>query len=173
MMDMKRLSIVTSLFLMFAPLVVFGEHGTQLPTLPCGELLNSEVSTNVALNVDYGRLENLTFSLELNASASNSLSIAVGTAAGDSLALDDADFGSQRIIVAFAPTTGSKGIFAGYLGTGDSHFMVTAAENVFPNSTVSAQDTENWHHVASTFDGRRILLHVSGPTQTGLTLIVK
>ena len=37
-------------------------------------------------------LENLTFSLELNASASNSLSIAVGTAAGDSLALDDADF---------------------------------------------------------------------------------
>ena len=44
------------------------------------------------LNVDYARLENLTFSLELSASASNSLSIAVGTAAGDSLALDDADF---------------------------------------------------------------------------------
>ena len=92
MMDMKRLSIVTSLFLMFAPLVVFGEHGTQLPTLPCGELLNSEVSTNVALNVDYARLENLTFSLELNASASNSLSIAVGTAARDALTLDEADF---------------------------------------------------------------------------------
>ena len=44
------------------------------------------------LNVDYARLENLTFSLELSASASNSLSIEVGTAAGDSLALDDADF---------------------------------------------------------------------------------
>ena len=92
MMDMKRLSIVTSLFLMFAPLVVFGEHGTQLPTLPCGELPNSEVVTNVALNVDYARLENLTLSLELNASASNSLSIAVGTAAGDALTLDGADF---------------------------------------------------------------------------------
>ena len=48
--------------------------------------------TNVALNVDYGRLENLTLSLELNASASNSLSIAVGTAAGDALTLDEADF---------------------------------------------------------------------------------
>ena len=46
----------------------------------------------VALNVDYARLENLTFSLELNASASNSLSIAVGTAAGDALTLDEADF---------------------------------------------------------------------------------
>ena len=78
--------------LMSAPLVVFGEHGTQLPTLPCGELPNSEVSTNVALNVDYARLENLTLSLELNASASNSLSIAVGTAAGDALTLDEADF---------------------------------------------------------------------------------
>jgi len=92
MMDMKRLSIVTSLSLMFAPLVVFGEHGTQLPALPCGELPNSEVVTNVALNVDYARLENLTLSLELNASASNSLSIAVGTAAGDALTLDGADF---------------------------------------------------------------------------------
>ena len=78
--------------LMFAPLVLSGAQGVPLPTLPCGELPNSEVVTNVALNVDYGRLENLTFSLELNASASNSLSIAVGTAAGDALTLDEADF---------------------------------------------------------------------------------
>ena len=78
--------------LMFAPLVLFGAKSVLLPTLPCGELPNSEVVTNVALNVDYGRLENLTFSLELNASASNSLSIAVGTAAGDALTLDEADF---------------------------------------------------------------------------------
>ena len=42
--------------------------------------------------MDYARLENLTFSLELNASASNSLSVAVGTAAGDALTLDEADF---------------------------------------------------------------------------------
>ena len=73
-------------------LALFRVKGVPLPTLPCGELPNSEVVTNVALNADYDRLEKLTFSLELNASASNSLSIAVGTAAGDSLALDDADF---------------------------------------------------------------------------------
>ena len=81
-----------TLCLIFSPLVLFGAKSVQLPTLPCGELPNSEVVTNVALNVDYGRLEKLTFSLELNASASNSLSIAVGTANGDSLALEDADF---------------------------------------------------------------------------------
>ena len=66
-----KLSFV--IYAMFALLVVFGAHGTQLPTLPCGELPNSEVFTNVALNVDYARLENLTFSLELNASASNNV----------------------------------------------------------------------------------------------------
>ena len=89
---MNAYSIITSFFMTVASLTLFGGRVVQLPTLPCGELLNSEVGTNVALNVDYARLENLTFSLELNASASNSLSIAVGTAAGDSLALDDADF---------------------------------------------------------------------------------
>ena len=84
--------MIRVLCLLYAPLALFGARVTPLPTLPCGELPNSEVSTNVALNVDYARLENLTFSLELNASASNSLSIAVGTAAGDALTLDDADF---------------------------------------------------------------------------------
>ena len=88
-MNMRQKIEMTLLAL--APLALFGARVTPLPTLPCGELPNSEVSTNIALNVDYARLENLTFSLELNASASNSLSIAVGTAAGDSLALDDAD----------------------------------------------------------------------------------
>ena len=85
-----KLSFV--IYAMFASIVLFGVQCVQLPALPCGELPNSEVVTNVALNVDYGRLENLTFSLELNASASNSLSIAVGTAAGDALTLDEADF---------------------------------------------------------------------------------
>ena len=84
--------MIRTLCLLCAPLALFGARVVSLPTLPCGELPNSEVVTNIALNVDYARLENLTFSLELNASASNSLSIAVGTAAGDSLALDDADF---------------------------------------------------------------------------------
>ena len=84
--------MIRALCLMFAPLALFGARVTPLPTLPCGELPNSEVVTNIALNVDYARLENLTFSLELNASASNSLSVAVGTAAGDALTLDETDF---------------------------------------------------------------------------------
>ena len=80
------------LFLAFTPLALFGSRGVPLPPLPCGELPNSEVVTSVVLNVDYDRLENLTFSFELSASASNSLSIAVGTAAGDALTLDETDF---------------------------------------------------------------------------------
>ena len=84
--------LIRTLSLLCAPLALFGARVVPLPTLPCGELPNSEVVTNIALNVDYDRLENLTFSLELNASASNSLSVAVGTAAGDALTLDETDF---------------------------------------------------------------------------------
>ena len=89
---MNAYSIITSFFMTVASLTLFGGRVVQLPTLPCGELPNSEVVTNVALNVDYARLENLTFSLELNACASNSLSIAVGKADGDSLTVEKADF---------------------------------------------------------------------------------
>ena len=78
--------------LLLAPFMLFGARSVQLPTLPRMELPNSEVVTNVALNVDYARLKNMTFSLELNASKSNSLSIAVVTEVGDSLKLEDADF---------------------------------------------------------------------------------
>ena len=92
MKDMKIPCVIAMLFLTFMPLVLFGARGVPLPALPCGELPNSEVVTNIALNVDYVRLENLTFSLELNASASNSLSVAVGTVSGDELSFDEADF---------------------------------------------------------------------------------
>ena len=92
MMDKKAPYIVALLSLMFVPLALLGAQAMPLPTLPSGALPNSEVVTNVTLNVDYARLESLTFSLELNASASNSLSIAVGTANGDSLSFEDADF---------------------------------------------------------------------------------
>lgn len=95
----QSLTMKTNLttFVMFTSLcltalALFGGRVVQLPTLPCGELPNSEVVTNVALNVDFARLENLTFSLELNACASNSLSIAVGKADGDSLTVEKADF---------------------------------------------------------------------------------
>ncbi len=80
------------LFVMFMPIALFGAQVMPLPTLPSGALPNSEVVTNITLNVDYARFESLTFSLELNASASNSLSIAVGTADGDSLSFEDIDF---------------------------------------------------------------------------------
>ncbi|MBQ1345582.1 MAG: hypothetical protein IIY62_04390, partial [Kiritimatiellae bacterium] len=53
----------------------------ELPSLQEGELPNSEVVTNIALGVNLGRLDWLAFSLALDASASNSLSIAVGAAA--------------------------------------------------------------------------------------------
>ena len=80
------------LFVMFMPIALFGAQVMPLPILPSGALPNSEVVTNITLNVDYARFESLTFSLELNASASNSLSIAVGTADGDSLSFEDIDF---------------------------------------------------------------------------------
>ena len=50
----------------------------------CASVIHSEVVTNIALalNVDYAWLENLMLSFELNASASNSFSIAAGTANG-------------------------------------------------------------------------------------------
>lgn len=64
----------------------------ELPQLPEGELPNSEVVTNIALGVNLGRLDWLAFSLALDASASNSLSIAVGAAAGDALTLEESDF---------------------------------------------------------------------------------
>ena len=68
--------MIRALCLLCAPLALFGARVVPLPTLPCGELPNS-------------------FSLELNASASNSLSIAVGTAAGDTRSLPSA-YGSSR-----------------------------------------------------------------------------
>lgn len=93
MNDMNTPCIIATLPLMLlVPFALFGARDVQLSELPCGRLPNSEVVTNVAFNVDYARLENLTFSLELNASASNSLSIAVGMTEGESLTMEEADF---------------------------------------------------------------------------------
>ena len=57
----------------------------ELPQLPEGGLPNSEVVTNIALGANLERLDWLSFSLALDACASNSLLLAVGTAAGDAL----------------------------------------------------------------------------------------
>lgn len=64
----------------------------ELPALSEGCLPNSEVVTNVALGVELDRLRELSFSLALDASCSNSVSIAVGSAAGECLTLEEADF---------------------------------------------------------------------------------
>ncbi len=64
----------------------------ELPSLQEGELPNSEVVTNIVLGANLERLDWLAFSLALDASASNSLSIAIGAAAGDALTLEEADF---------------------------------------------------------------------------------
>ena len=64
----------------------------EFPALPEGALPNTEVVTNVALGVEHERLRELSFSLALDASGSNSVSIAVGSAAGECLTLEEADF---------------------------------------------------------------------------------
>jgi len=85
---MKMMYLLFSLL----PLPLFGVKVTPLPALPQGALPNSEVVTNTVLNVDYSRFRSLTLVLELNASESNSLTVAVGTAQGDSLSIEETDF---------------------------------------------------------------------------------
>ena len=83
---MKLIAIVAIL-----PLAAVAARLQHLPSLPPGELPNSEIVTNIVLDVDAARLENLLLTLELLSSESNSLSIAVGAAAGDSLTQEEAD----------------------------------------------------------------------------------
>ena len=73
-------------------LPLFAARVVELPSLPEGELPNSEVVTNVALDASLDRLDWISFSIALDASASNSLTIAVGAAAGSALTLEEADF---------------------------------------------------------------------------------
>ena len=80
------------LLIALLPLAAFAARVEVLPSLPTGGLPNSEVVTNVALDVDFGRIENLSFSIEIDASESNACFIAAGTAQEDSLSLEDADF---------------------------------------------------------------------------------
>ena len=71
---------------------VFASRVVALPSLPEGELPNSEVVTNVVLDVNLDRLALISFSLALDASESNRLSIAVGVASGEELMLEEVDF---------------------------------------------------------------------------------
>ena len=87
-MTMKN--IITVAVLAFCH--VLAAKVVELPSLPEGTLPNSEIVTNIVLDVNADRIESMTFSLGLDASATNSLSIAVGAASGDVLALEEADF---------------------------------------------------------------------------------
>lgn len=89
---MRRIRSKYVLTFAMLPLSLLGAKVVPLPELPQGALPNSEVVTNTVLNVDYSRFRSLTLVLELNASESNSLTVAVGTAQGDSLPIEGADF---------------------------------------------------------------------------------
>ena len=66
---------------------------TAAPHLPCGELPNTEVATNLVLRIDADKTARLVFTIEAVNSPSNSLSVAVGRDAnGDGdLSLEEAD----------------------------------------------------------------------------------
>ena len=65
----------------------------EVSTLPQGDRADTEVATNVALNVDAARLERLTFSVAFESCGTNEVLVAVGADAdGDGeLSVDEAD----------------------------------------------------------------------------------
>ena len=86
------LSALTAIALAMAARGAFAGRVVTLPSLPEAGLPNSEVTTNIALNVNWERLETLSFSIGVEACESNFVSVAVGTASGDALTLEEADF---------------------------------------------------------------------------------
>ena len=95
MIKNRTLSILpalTAIALAMAARGAFADRVVTLPSLPEAGLPNSEVTTNIALNVNWDRLEMLSFSIGVDACESNFVSVAVGTAAGDALGLEEADF---------------------------------------------------------------------------------
>jgi len=72
--------------------LAFADRVVALPSLPEACLPNSDVATNIALNVNWDRLETLSFSIGVEACESNFVSVAVGTESGDALTLEEAGF---------------------------------------------------------------------------------
>jgi len=92
-MNVKNIiNIAFSMALAIMGSLAFADKSIALPSLPEAGLPNSEVTTNIALNVNWERLETLSFSIGVDACESNFVSVAVGTALGDVLALEEADF---------------------------------------------------------------------------------
>ena len=86
------INIAFSMALALMGLSAFADKNIALPTLPEAVLPNTEVTTNIALNVNWERLETLSFSIGVEACESNFVGVAVGTASGDTLTLEEADF---------------------------------------------------------------------------------
>ena len=90
--NLSLLPALTAVVLAMAARGAFADKVVALPSLPEAGLPNSEVTTNIALNINWERLETLSFSIGVDACESNFVSVAVGTASGDALGLEEADF---------------------------------------------------------------------------------
>ena len=89
--NLSLLPALTAVALAMTARGVFADKVVALPSLSEAGLPNSEVTTNIVLDVNWDRLEMLTFSIGVDASESNFVSVAVGTASGDTLALEESD----------------------------------------------------------------------------------
>ena len=71
----------------------FASARIEVPMLPSGEYADTEVATNVALNVSAARLERLTLSVAFEPSETNEVLVALGadTDGNGDLSIDEAD----------------------------------------------------------------------------------
>ena len=76
---------------LFAALVSASSFAVEIPALPQSEFADMEVSTNFAFSVGGGSNRRLAFSLELQASPSNNVEVAIGCDADNDgrLSLDE------------------------------------------------------------------------------------
>ena len=90
--------VVAFIFALFSAFA-FASVRVEVSALPAGEYADTEVSTNVALNVSAARLERLTLSVAFETSETNEVLVALGadTDGNGDLSIDEADiiFGSD------------------------------------------------------------------------------
>ena len=69
---------------------------------------------------------------------------------------------SQRIIIG-GPYAYDQPTFLGYLGTDSSNkYWAFSRNGNEAGATTSSNDTENWHHLAATYDGEKIVFYLDG-----------
>lgn len=67
--------------------------------------------------------------------------------------------GSQRIIMG---GVFQNSAFLGYMGTSDGKYWVFARSGTEMTADTVIDDTENWHHLVSTYDGKTLALYLDG-----------